>query len=85
MNKKKLLAVLTAVLAVSGVAGYRISKQDVPADALTLANVEALATTEVLKELCNRYCESNTEYVCYLITNKGTIYCRDMAEKNFGS
>lgn len=81
MKRKKLMVMIAAVLTVGSFASYKLSQKDTEQDALFLANVEALASDEIVQK-CDNYCNYSYSNVCRLITNFGfSIDCINMYQK----
>ena len=81
MKKKTIFAVAAVVLTLSGIAGHKMTKQDSEADALQMANVEALAGGEGVDPMreCSEKCLSLLYVVCSATSDYGyPLYCYDM-------
>ena len=81
--KKKLFVMIAALLTVGSFAGYKLSQKDAAQDALTLANVEALAFDEIY-DLCLRNCKYYYDHTCTIYTMYGfCVDCYSMAGNNY--
>ena len=86
MKAKKLMVMIAALLTVGSFAGYKLSQEETNQDALTIANVEALAGGEnnlidPIQE-CNYECKNLTSFTCAITSTGGySIKCHDMIKK----